>query len=209
MSKDVTNSGLTFSQVRDRSKSISGGGGEEWVGWNRDGVGYQLNFSQVRDWSKSILGGWAGAEMVWVISFWALGKSRGHSIFSYSKGWVILVFLTGMWHTFDSNKNKWQTQTPTHSLASTLRMCTGPSPWQWQTWTAFFASSPWHSCWAEIGLRALCSLSFTAEASLKHPYSKAAASHNTCGRCCMRKVRYWPDHGSVCECVTCFNFIVC
>ena len=69
MSKDVTNSGLTFSQVRDRSKSISGGGGEEWVGWNRDGVGYQLNFSQVRDWSKSILGGWAGAEMVWVISF--------------------------------------------------------------------------------------------------------------------------------------------
>ena len=42
-------------------------------------------------------------------------------------------------HVNKKSKNKWHTQTPTHGLASTLRMRTAISPGQWQPWTAVSA----------------------------------------------------------------------
>ena len=49
-------------------------------------------------------------------------------------------------------------------------------PGQWQPWTAvsalFSASSAWHSRRAAIGLKALCNLSFIAEAGAKHPFKR-------------------------------------
>ena len=38
-------------------------------------------------------------------------------------------------HNNNNNKSKWHTRTPTHGLASTLRMRTAISPGQWQPWT--------------------------------------------------------------------------
>ena len=45
-------------------------------------------------------------------------KSRSHPLFK------------------NNNKSKWNTWTPTHGAASTLRMRTAISPGQWQPWTA-------------------------------------------------------------------------
>ena len=50
-----------------------------------------------------------------------------------------------------------------------------------QLFGLYLASSTWHDRRAAIGLKALCSLPFTAEADAKQPFIKAPAPHNTFG----------------------------
>ena len=50
-----------------------------------------------------------------------------------------LIGQSAMVYCKNNNKSKWHTRTPTHGLASTLRMRTAMSPGQWQPWTAVSA----------------------------------------------------------------------
>ena len=71
-------------------------------------------------------------------------------------------------------------------------MHTAISPGQWQPWTAvsaLFGLVAWHSRQAEKGLKALCSLPFTAEAGAKHPYKRQL--HTT-----LVGAGGWEPHGS-------------
>jgi len=56
------------------------------------------------------------------------------------------------------------------------------------------ASSAWHSCQAEIGLKALCSLPFTAEAGTEHPFKRQLHTAH------VRAVGWEPHSGSNATC---------
>ena len=77
---------------------------------------------------------------------WASYKCLFLGIFFSYFGWFstnemrskVLLSSTGLslLFSYKNNKSKWHTRTPTHGLASTLRMHTAISPGQWQPWTA-------------------------------------------------------------------------
>ena len=77
-------------------------------------------------------------------------------------------------------KSKWHTRTPTHGLASTLRMRTAISPGQWQPWTAVSASLGLISMAYSSRRAATGQFLFTTETGARHPLS-APAPNNTFG----------------------------
>ena len=121
------------------------------------------------------------------ISFWALGKGaslnfrlgvQGHPTFFY-RNWRTFDIIDNKGNSFQAIKTS---DTLKHQPTAWPVPYACAQQWLWQLWTAgSMHGLAWHSRRAEIGLRALCSLPFTAQAGGKHPFIKAPVPHNTRG----------------------------
>ena len=86
---------------------------------------------------------------------------RSISLASFSRSLPVKIslYLTSI-QKKKNNKSKWHTRTPTHGLASTLRMRTAISPGQRQPWTRPFNTALDHYRWPYNDVTATCTYHF-------------------------------------------------
>ena len=129
-------------------------------------------------------------------------------VFRYGRGMFEKVMTTFSCRSVISAP-KWHSRTPTHGLASALRIRTAISTGQWQTLTAVSALLGFIYIWIHMALslisaRQLCHADWWGLTKPKQ-LTKVASAQVTWLYAC---VRYWPDRGLVFECITCFYSLI-